>query len=88
MDRKCKYCGESSHTGVCPKIKVIEYFENGKIKRVEFYSVNDYMIPQPPALPQPQDTSTWPWTIDISPSSNSVDYSRLGDYIALYGGAL
>lgn len=31
----CPYCG-SGHAGTCPRIKAIEYFENGMIKRVEF----------------------------------------------------
>jgi hypothetical protein len=36
----CQYCsGNSSlvwHPGVCPKIKGIEYWPNGTIKKVEF----------------------------------------------------
>lgn len=31
---KCNHCGYI-HDGVCPKIKSIEYFENGMIKKVE-----------------------------------------------------
>jgi hypothetical protein len=33
----CEHCG-CIHAGVCLRIKTIEYFENGKIKRVEYHS--------------------------------------------------
>lgn len=40
----CPHCG-SSHQGICPRIKSVEY-ENGKVKRVEY---NDSPRPdQPP----------------------------------------
>lgn len=32
----CSYCG-NGHTGTCPKIKSIEYRENGTVRRVEFH---------------------------------------------------
>jgi len=32
----CPYCN-GIHDGVCPRIKSIEYYPNGVIKRVEFY---------------------------------------------------
>lgn len=35
--KACQYCGPSiSHSGVCPRVKAIEYHENGQLKRVEF----------------------------------------------------
>jgi len=37
----CSYCG-SYHVGVCPRIKSIEYYANGTVKRVELHG-------QPPA---------------------------------------
>jgi hypothetical protein len=43
----CPYCGQH-HTGICPMVKAIEYFENGTVKRVEFKTPSDYM----PTLPQ------------------------------------
>ena len=33
---KCHWCG-GFHTGKCHLVKAIEYFENGTVKRVEFY---------------------------------------------------
>lgn len=34
---QCPYCGQvqHAHVGQCPQIKSIEYFEDGRIKRVE-----------------------------------------------------
>ncbi len=37
---KCQWCGET-HGIRCPLVKAIEY-ENGTVKRVEFYAPNDY----------------------------------------------
>lgn len=31
----CRYCG-IPHTGVCPLIKTMEFYESGALKRVEF----------------------------------------------------
>lgn len=32
----CSYCG-LLHTGTCPRVKAIEYHDNGLIKRIEFH---------------------------------------------------
>lgn len=34
---RCSYCGGSSHDGFCPRIKAIDYYPLGGIKRVELY---------------------------------------------------
>lgn len=34
-DNKCQFCG-MIHTGMCPLIKSIEYYESGVIKRISF----------------------------------------------------
>jgi hypothetical protein len=31
----CPYCGMTGHTGTCWRVKSIEYFPNGAVKRVE-----------------------------------------------------
>lgn len=31
----CPYCAAISHSGMCPRIKSIEYYPNGTIKKVE-----------------------------------------------------
>ena len=37
----CEYCGLSvTHSGVCPRVKSIEYHANGTVKRVEFHDPN------------------------------------------------
>ncbi len=32
----CPYCGHG-HTGTCPKVRAIDYYQDGTVKRVEFY---------------------------------------------------
>lgn len=42
----CVYCGEGvRHSGLCPKIKSIEYHTNGTIKRVEFHDSSPWGYP-------------------------------------------
>lgn len=31
----CNHCG-NIHTGRCPHVKAIEYYENGAVKRIEY----------------------------------------------------
>jgi hypothetical protein len=42
---KCQHCG-FIHDGVCPRIKSIEYYENGMLKKVEYHApyepIQDY----------------------------------------------
>jgi len=38
----CNHCG-FIHDGVCPRIKSIEYFENGTIKKIEYYGGIDQL---------------------------------------------
>lgn len=61
----CQFCG-NDHGVQCPTVKAIEYFPNGKVKRVEFKSAADYAWPMPtmptspPYPPQgPTFTTTW-----------------------------
>lgn len=37
MSYICAYCGKDHEPEQCPRIKAIEYYEDGQIKRVEFY---------------------------------------------------
>ncbi len=34
---KCVHCGYQPHQGQCPRIKAIDYFRDGQIKRVEYH---------------------------------------------------
>ena len=45
----CKYCGEDHKIeGIkCPHVKSIEFFENGDIKKIEYFSANEKYIPFP-----------------------------------------
>lgn len=42
--KECPYCSDEItkiyHNGKCPKVKSIEYYETGEIKRVEFNEWN------------------------------------------------
>jgi hypothetical protein len=33
---RCRFCG-GYHSGTCPRVKAIEYHQDGSVKRVEFY---------------------------------------------------
>jgi hypothetical protein len=35
--QRCAHCG-NYHMGVCPRVKSIEYYENGQIQRIEYFS--------------------------------------------------
>lgn len=59
---KCPYCGKL-HDARCPDVKAIEYNADGTVKRVEFFSHNDYaprIGPDPFALPPVQPAPSWP----------------------------
>lgn len=40
----CPHCA-GWHTGQCPRVKAIEYFQDGRIKRVEYHQEQPY-VPQ------------------------------------------
>lgn len=37
-DLKCQWCGVIHLTTKCPQVKAIDYWPDGKIKRVEFHA--------------------------------------------------
>lgn len=40
----CAHCGSPSpHQGQCPRIKAIEYHENGTVKRVEYFTATQLL---------------------------------------------
>lgn len=50
----CRYCGYS-HDGVCPRVREIEYHQNGTVKRVSFFKgmdVADYVHIWPSTVPK------------------------------------
>ena len=52
---ECPYCSNDLtkvyHTGMCPKVKSIEYYPNGKTKKIEF-NENQFDLP---LWPIPED---------------------------------
>jgi hypothetical protein len=64
MMDKCCYCGALHEVQMCPKIKSIEYFENGSVKRVEFKTAADFG-------PQATIPTVWPWTPQVSYTSGA-----------------
>lgn len=41
---ECRWCGETHLKGICPKVKVIEFAEDGEtVRRVEFMTTRDCM---------------------------------------------
>ncbi len=44
--QSCCHCG-GCHSGTCPKVKAIEYFPNGGVKRVEYHGT-----PEPAPYPR------------------------------------
>jgi hypothetical protein len=57
----CPYCG-FLHKALCSKIRAIEYFEDGTVKRVEFHSPAPLVGP-----PQPWTTTAPQWPPSIAP---------------------
>jgi hypothetical protein len=55
MTEACPHCGEPLrlHKGICWKVKAIEYFENGTIKRVEYDTPRIEHHHYPALLPEP-----------------------------------
>lgn len=39
---RCQWCSQYHSGGMCPQIKSIEYYENGEVKRVEFWGLIAY----------------------------------------------
>lgn len=44
MTNACAHCG-NGHIGRCPLVKSIEYFEDGRIKRIEYHEPHQYTPP-------------------------------------------
>lgn len=42
----CPHCGYG-HTGTCPRIKAVEYHQDGTVKRVEYHSWGDGYVEGP-----------------------------------------
>jgi hypothetical protein len=57
---ECRWCGETHLKGICPKVKAIEFADDGTtVRRVEFLAPTDYHLinwqiasPPWPTIPQ------------------------------------
>ena len=49
----CNHCGNSHNGMTCPRVKAIEYHENGTIKRIEFKDDAPVFAPYPMPMPTP-----------------------------------
>lgn len=68
----CEHC-ENIHSGVCPRIKAIEYHDNGKTKRVEYHDPNVRYQYAGPIQPMPFDLG--PVTCTIQPCEEGVSFN-------------
>jgi hypothetical protein len=67
---KCWHCGSGSHPGQCPRIKAIEFFADGVVRRVEYH--------ESPLVANTFDRATF---IPMSPLSED-ESKRLADVLA------
>jgi hypothetical protein len=77
MSDECRWCGVAHPKTICPRVKAIEYQDDGvTVKRVEYFAPVDYRqwspLPQLPFWASP--TQPMPW----SPLAVAVAYG--GDY--------
>lgn len=68
--KPCELCSDETtkiyHYGRCPKIKSIEYYPDGQIKKIEFRDIEPIFVPYPypaPFIPTPDYPvyPTWRW---------------------------
>ena len=64
---KCPWCGTSHPNTICHMVKSIEYFGNGRIKKVDFKVASDYQA----LLPQ-FTGPTYPQSIPNNPSFGTI----------------
>jgi len=67
----CQHCG-NYHTGQCPRVKAIEYYANGTMKRIEFFETTHmhsglWQTQPSPYLPPYEITSS---AISVIPSNS------------------
>ena len=61
---ECRHCG-NYHAGQCPRVKSIEYYPDGIIKRVEYFGMVDAV--SKPIHVVPVDGWTWPDPVSTNP---------------------
>lgn len=80
--QRCEWCSdehnEVSHTGKCPKVKAIEYYDSGAVKRVEFYGPEDYIAPFGPYVGPLPDTPVPPYKTTVSDNTSNAEWVVAG----------
>lgn len=94
----CPFCSgpltEIKHAGVCPKVREIEYYDNGRVKRVVFRGPNDWWYdwrPAEPVKPAPWiPTLTGPSTAPLPtvPNDSTCAPTATGVFISNAGAAV
>ena len=69
----CGHCG-CSHNGTCQRIKAMEYYPDGTVKRVEYHDQTPVVFP--PLLPIP--VSDWIPPGTIYSEGVTIDTNRFG----------
>lgn len=83
----CQYCG-NIHGGMCPRIKTIEYYANGQVKRIEFRDQDPPAAPMqlvpiyPGGGPYWPNTPFWPVVFGEAGQTSSPDLGDLRVYNA------
>lgn len=62
----CPHCGMVGHVGKCPLVSAIEYFPDGRVKRVEYHGPAP--VYAPPAFP----FNFGPWSPSYIVTSNKM----------------
>lgn len=60
-DTLCQHCG-MQHIGPCHRIAAIEYYPDGRVKRVEYVKPQPVQVSPRPDLAIPG----WPWRSNVS----------------------
>lgn len=75
----CPHCG-NAHSGQCPRVKAIEYYPDGKIKRVEYKEdapvpYADWTYRPYPWYPYPFMPTYPTWTSTTSGNTSEFDFT-------------
>lgn len=87
MSKRCRWCKEAHDTAFCDRVKTVEFYSNGQVKRVEFFDsvsrivvVKEYVQPAWPFIPVPTYPSYPVVTCSgvLSETSSATSSNELG----------
>lgn len=71
--QECGHCG-GWHQGACPRVKAVEYYRDGTVKRVEYHDQQPVVWPITPEMPP------WPYgPICTQPTTPFIGDIHVGD---------